>query len=92
MPSGPGEVWLGREEISVTISSQVHRYSSGQGVEAGGSETRGGQEVVNEFEKQLFSSCVFSSSVEYVDEFASRVGIELVDFRSDRTNDQNERG
>ena len=64
MPSAPGEVWLGRVEISVTISSEEHRYSSGQCMEAGGSGIRGGQEVVaSDLKKQLFSSCVFSSSV-----------------------------
>ena len=45
--------------------------------------------MVNDLEKQVFSSWAFSLSEEYMDEFASRVGIGLADFRSDRTKDQN---
>ena len=85
-------MWLGREEISIIISSEVHKYSLGQGVEVGGGGVSRGQEVVKNLAKESFSSWAFALSVEQVEEFTSSAGTELVFLRRDPTYDQNLRG
>ena len=77
IPSCPGEVWLGREEMSIIMSSGVHKYSSGQGEGVGGGGVSGGQEVVKDLAKESFSTAAFALSVVKVEELASSVGTGL---------------
>ena len=85
MPSGPGDVLVGSDEINLQTVSEEQNKSSGMFCERGGGEGKWEESLVKNAEKVLLSKLALLISVEKVELEDSRSGIDALFFRSDQT-------